>query len=160
MYRGRTVRLSSNWHGEEYWPIQFGEKTIYWPSSVRPNRAAIELNRNNPTKALVVLQATSPYEYGQLHLMYAVYLRGLANFRPGLGKDAAADFQDISCSPWHRSLRRAWCVGASRPRTCLRIAIRHGESARRVSGFSYVVERRRPRHPILIVAKSEYAKLE
>jgi hypothetical protein len=33
--RGRTVRLSSNWHGEEYWPIQFGKKTIYWPSSLK-----------------------------------------------------------------------------------------------------------------------------
>jgi eukaryotic-like serine/threonine-protein kinase len=64
----------------------------YWVPAIR---AAVELHRNNPGKALELLQATSPYGFSDSCGLYAVYLRGQARLLLSEGKDAAADFQEI-----------------------------------------------------------------
>jgi eukaryotic-like serine/threonine-protein kinase len=61
---------------------------VYLPSI----QAAIELNRNQPSKAIDWLRSTAPYERAYPN---AVYLRGLAYLRIRQGKDAAAEFQKI-----------------------------------------------------------------
>ncbi|MGI8783531.1 MAG: hypothetical protein ACR2L2_07780 [Acidobacteriota bacterium] len=53
-------------------------------------RAAVEIERNNPAKALQLLQPTANYERSRFVLTYT---RGLAHLRAGSGSEAAAAFQ-------------------------------------------------------------------
>jgi tetratricopeptide (TPR) repeat protein len=55
-------------------------------------RAAIELQRDQPAKAVELLASASPYERAYPE---AVYLRGLAYLRLHKGSEAAAEFQKI-----------------------------------------------------------------
>jgi serine/threonine protein kinase/tetratricopeptide (TPR) repeat protein len=55
-------------------------------------RAAIELQRDQPAKAVELLASASPYERAHPE---AVYLRGLAYLRLHKGAEAAAEFQKI-----------------------------------------------------------------
>jgi tetratricopeptide (TPR) repeat protein len=55
-------------------------------------RAAIELQRGQPAKAVELLASASPYERAYPE---AVYLRGLAYLRLRKGVEAAAEFQKI-----------------------------------------------------------------
>ena len=68
----------------------------YWLPSIR---AAIEINRRNPARAIKVLQIAEPYELGgdpiTLDTLYPVYLRGQAYLMQGNGKAAVAEFQKI-----------------------------------------------------------------
>jgi eukaryotic-like serine/threonine-protein kinase len=68
--------------------------------------AAIELERNNPSKAIDILKMTAPYELGgptagiaTLANLYPVYLRGEAYLKAGQGQLAAAEFQKIIDHP-------------------------------------------------------------
>jgi len=69
----------------------------YWLPTIR---AAIELDHNNPERAVEILQSAAPYDFAETvqfgyGTMYPVYLRGLAYLKLGQGKDAAAEFQKI-----------------------------------------------------------------
>ncbi|HEY6266853.1 MAG TPA: hypothetical protein VIX11_01030 [Candidatus Acidoferrum sp.] len=64
----------------------------YWLPTIR---AAIEINRNNPTRAIEFLNATSPLEMIREGSLYAVYLRGLAYLLLHQGNEAAAEFQKL-----------------------------------------------------------------
>ncbi|MBV9572838.1 MAG: protein kinase, partial [Acidobacteriales bacterium] len=69
----------------------------YWLPSIR---AAIELDRNDPEKAIGELQAVSPYDLGAVYPFqtspaYPAYLRGLAFLAAHKGAEAAAEFQKI-----------------------------------------------------------------
>ena len=55
-------------------------------------RAAIELQRDQPAKAVELLASASPYERAYPE---AVYLRGLAYLRLRKGAEAAAEFRKI-----------------------------------------------------------------
>jgi len=69
----------------------------YWLPTIR---AAIEINRKEPKRAIEILKNALPYELGnplpQAELgafLYPVYLRGQAYLMVGQGKEAAAEFQ-------------------------------------------------------------------
>src|SRR5215831_2592327 len=69
----------------------------YWLPSIR---AAIELHENNHSKAIEILQASTPYELCQsqpfqLGMLYPIYLRGQAYLLAHRGAEAAAEFQKI-----------------------------------------------------------------
>jgi predicted Zn-dependent protease len=69
----------------------------YWAPSIR---AAIELDRNDPGKAIEELRAVSPYDLGavypfQTSPVYPAYLRGQAFLAAHKGAEAAAEFQKI-----------------------------------------------------------------
>jgi eukaryotic-like serine/threonine-protein kinase len=66
---------------------------ITWNAVQLPEiRAAIELQRGQPAKAVELLASASPYERAYPE---AVYLRGLAYLRLHKGPEAAAEFQKI-----------------------------------------------------------------
>ena len=69
----------------------------YWLPTIR---AAIEINRNNPVKALELLQAATPYEFGYPlptpefgGFLYPAFLRGQAYLLVHRGNEAAAEYQ-------------------------------------------------------------------
>jgi eukaryotic-like serine/threonine-protein kinase len=68
----------------------------YWLPSIR---AAIEIDRKNPARAIQTLQTTIPYELGgdpiTLDSLYPVYIRGQAYLMQRNGSAAAAEFQKI-----------------------------------------------------------------
>jgi eukaryotic-like serine/threonine-protein kinase len=129
----------------------------YWVPAIR---AAIELHRNNPAKALEFLQATSPYEFSNSCALYAVYLRGQARLLLSQGKDAAADFQEILT---HRGLVGNGDQGALAHLGHARAyAMSNDPVGARTAyqDFFTLWKDADPEVPILRVAKSEYAKLQ
>ena len=63
-----------------------------WVPSIR---GQIEINRGNPGKAIELLRAASPYEFGLFTRMLPTYIRGQAYLRARQGKEAAAEFQKV-----------------------------------------------------------------
>ena len=68
----------------------------YWLPSIR---AAIEIERKNPARAIQALEISRPYELGgdpiTLDTLYPVYLRGQAYLMQKNGGEAVAEFQKI-----------------------------------------------------------------
>ncbi len=118
-------------------------------------RAAIELARNQPAKALEQLTSATPYERAYPEV---VYLRGLAYLRTGRGADAAAEFRKIMD---HKGA--AW--GPRYPLAYLglaRAAAQTGDAdtARKAyQDFLTLWKSADPDIPLLIEAKKEYARL-
>ncbi len=75
---------------------QYPRSTIvqnYWLPTIR---AAIELQKNNASKAIELLEITVPYELGTFDgRMYPAYLRGEAYLKLGRGQQAAAEFRKV-----------------------------------------------------------------
>ncbi len=72
----------------------------YWLPSIR---AAIEVNRGNASRAIELLEATSPYELGQPPpgnlQAYPAYMRGMAYLAARQGTQAAEQFQKLLNHP-------------------------------------------------------------
>jgi eukaryotic-like serine/threonine-protein kinase len=140
-------------------------------------QAQLALNKKNPAAALNALQAaTSPLELGQIAFvtniscLYPTYVRGQAYLAAGQGSAAAAEFQKIldhsgivwNC--WTGALAR---LGVARA-NALQAKTSQGADAdaARVraltayKGFLALWKDADPDIPILIAAKSEYAKLQ
>jgi tetratricopeptide (TPR) repeat protein len=71
---------------------RFPNGTLWNAVQLPDIRAAIEIQRGQPAKAVELLASTSPYERAYPE---AVYLRGLAYLRLRKGVEAAAEFQKI-----------------------------------------------------------------
>jgi eukaryotic-like serine/threonine-protein kinase len=118
-------------------------------------RAAIELQRNQPAKAIRLLESAAPFER---RYPEAVYLRGLAYLRTGKSVDAATEFRKIID---HKGANR----GARYPLAYVglaRAAAQQGDTdlARKVyQDFFMLWKDADPDIPVLIEAKKEYAAL-
>jgi serine/threonine protein kinase/Flp pilus assembly protein TadD len=68
----------------------------YWFPSIR---AAIELDRNNPARAIEILESAKPYELGgdpiTLDTLYPIYLRGQAYLMQNNSSAAVSEFEKI-----------------------------------------------------------------
>jgi serine/threonine protein kinase/Tfp pilus assembly protein PilF len=71
---------------------RFPDDTLLHARTIPNIRAAIELTRNNPQKAIDLLNAATPYERREI---ISPYLRGMAYLREGAAAEAAAEFQKI-----------------------------------------------------------------
>ncbi|MFQ5818158.1 MAG: hypothetical protein ACE5H2_09440, partial [Terriglobia bacterium] len=127
-------------------------------------RAAIESQRGNPRKAIEWLQAATPYELGlepgESPGFTAVYVRGQAYLRMGMGGKAAAEFQKIldhrgvdpgspRYSLAYLGRARAWALAGET-----------SKSRRAYQDFFALWKDADPDIPILLEAKAEYAKLQ
>jgi hypothetical protein len=122
-------------------------------------RAAVELNRNNPGKAVEILQPVVAYDLANFRLLSA-YERGQAYLMLKRGNEAAAEFQKLLDHPGvvlnsvlgalaHLQLGRAYAVA--------------GDNAKARSAyqdFFALWKDADPDIPILKQAKAEYAKLQ
>jgi eukaryotic-like serine/threonine-protein kinase len=128
-------------------------------------RAQIEIARGNPSKAVELLTAASPYELGQwiaslnYSCLYPVYVRGQAYLALHQGKAAETEFQKIVD---HRGLVWNCATGALAHVGQARARILTGDinGARTAYQDFFAIWKDADRDiPILQQAKGEYAKL-
>lgn len=134
----------------------------YWLPTIR---AAIEIDRHNPARAIDVLQTAAPYELGYPNpqsgggLLYPVYVRGQADLLLGRGGDAAAEFQKFS---EHRGIVENSLLGSLARLNLARAYNLQGDAAKSraaYQGFFALWKEADPDIPILLEAKAEYTKL-
>ena len=133
--------------------------SLGWKTMVEDN-SAIEINRNNPSKTIELLETVSPYELGAIDGLYSVYLRGLAYLLLRQGNEAATEFQKISD---HRGVVGNEHIGALARLGLARAYVLQGDTtkARAVyQDFLTLWKDADPDIPILKEAKAEYAKLQ
>ena len=143
-------------------------------------RAQLALNRHSPASALNALQAASPIELGQIAFvnniscLCHVYVRGQAYLAAGQGNAAAAEFQKIldhSGIVWncwtgalaHLGVARANALQAQTLARASQGADADAARDRALAGYKDFLALWKdadPDIPILIAAKSEYAKLQ
>jgi eukaryotic-like serine/threonine-protein kinase len=134
----------------------------YWLPSIR---AAIELDRRNPARAIEVLQETIPYDFAEplpfnLGPMYPAYVRGQAYLVAHQSKDAAAEFQKIID---HRGIVLNFPLGALAHLGLARAYLLQGETAKARAAYQDFLTLWKdadPEVPILQQAKAEYSKLK
>jgi eukaryotic-like serine/threonine-protein kinase len=124
---------------------------------------AIEISRGNPSKGIQGLEAAAPYELGgplSFPYLYPAWIRGNAYMAAHQGAAAAAEFQKVIDHPGvvlnqpigslaHLELGRAYALSGNSIKA--RAAYQN---------FFTLWKEADPDVPILIAAKSEYAKLQ
>jgi eukaryotic-like serine/threonine-protein kinase len=130
-------------------------------------RGAIEINHKNPAKAIEMLQAAAPYEFGNGSpdpvlgaTMYPVYMRGQAYLLLRQGSAAAAEFQKFLD---HRGVVVNCPLGALAHLGLARAYALQGDSAKAKTAYQDFLALWRdadPDLPILKQANSEYARLQ
>ena len=130
-------------------------------------RAAVEMNRKNPAKAIEILQVAAPYELGNPEpqpvvgaMMYPVYVRGQAYLLLHQGNAAAAEFQKFLD---HRGVVVNCPLDALARLGLARAYAMQGDAAKAKAAyqdFLILWKNADPDIPILIAAKAEYAKLQ
>ena len=129
-------------------------------TTIACTRAAIELNRKNPAAAIEALRHAIPYDLASDSYGLTLYYRGLAYLELKSRKEAAAQFQKIldnhglvtTSVNWplaHLGLARAYAVSGDAVKS--RTAYQEFFSLWKDADADI---------PVLIVAKSEYAKLK
>jgi DNA-binding winged helix-turn-helix (wHTH) protein/tetratricopeptide (TPR) repeat protein len=126
-------------------------------------RASIELQRNNPAKAIEILEATVPYElggFGAFGSLYPAYIRGEAYLKKGQGQQAAAEFQKVIDHP---GIVNNFITGALAYLQLGRAQVVMGDKAaarKSYNDFLTLWKDADPDIPIYKQAKAEYAKLQ
>jgi eukaryotic-like serine/threonine-protein kinase len=136
----------------------FPEDTAVRFAFVPTLRARIALNRNDPAQAIEALQAAMPYETGTPSL-YPAYERGHAYIAAHQGTEAAVEFQKILD---HRGIVVNDPIGALAHLQIGRAYAIQGDTDKAKAAyqdFFSLWKAADPDIPILIAAKSEYAKL-
>ena len=160
---GDTARAESLAHdlGKRY-PLDTQMQSLWLPAI----QAQLALNKKNPAAALNTLQAASPIELGQINFvaniscLYHVYVRGEAYLAAGQGSAAAVEFQKIldhSGIVWN-----CW-TGALAHLQIGRAYVWQGDTAKAKAAYQDFLTLWKdadPDIPILIAAKTEYAKLK
>ena len=134
----------------------------YWIPTIR---AALELQRKNPAKAVDLLRSAAPYELGTVIQsggvsLVPVYVRGQAYLALHDGKAAAGEFQKFVD---HRGIVSNFPLGALARLQLARACALQGDSAKaRNSYLEFLTfwKDADPDIPILKQAKAEYAKVQ
>jgi eukaryotic-like serine/threonine-protein kinase len=130
-------------------------------------RALIAINRNDPAKAIEALQVAVPYDLAQpcrgafcVQNVYTVYVRALAYLAAHQGSEAAAEFQKIID---HRGIVVNEPIGALAHLGLARAFVMRGETAKAHAAYQDFLTLWKDADaniPVLIAAKSEFAKLK
>jgi tetratricopeptide (TPR) repeat protein len=136
--------------------------TLLTNVSLPTARAIIEMKRNNPTRAIALLEAASPYELG-VGLggarYWPIWIRGQAYLQAGDGAKAAAEYQKILD---HRGIDPTNLLYALARLGLGRALVLQGQTAKARTAyqdFFALWKDADPDIPILKQAKQEYEKL-
>jgi tetratricopeptide (TPR) repeat protein len=122
-------------------------------------RAAIELKRGNPMRAVDLLAPVAPYEAGWADRYTSAYLRGQAYLGANRGQEAATEFQKILD---HRGIVLNEPIGALAHLQIARAFTMQGDTAKAKAAYQDFLALWKdadPDIPILVAAKAEYSKL-
>jgi DNA-binding winged helix-turn-helix (wHTH) protein/Flp pilus assembly protein TadD len=140
---------------------RFPEHTLFQSTFVPDIRSQIALSRNEPAKAVELLQTATRYERGCWFApMYSTYLRGEAYLASHQGSKAAAEFQRVLD---HRGIVINDPVGVLAYLQLGRAYAMSGDKAKARSTYQDFLGIWRdadPDIPILKQAKAEYVKLK
>jgi tetratricopeptide (TPR) repeat protein len=144
---------------------RFPEDTIVRVNYLPTIHAQLALSHGNSLKAVELLQATTPYELGELissfHTsLYPVYLRGQAYLAAHQGNAAAAEFQKIL---YQRGIVFNEPIGVLAHLGLGRAYVLQGDSAKACTAYEEFLtlwKDAEPEIPILQQAEAEYAKLK
>ena len=134
----------------------------YWLPTIR---AALELNRGNPSHAIQLLEAASAYELGGVPqfspgTMYPVYVRGEAYLNAHHAREAATEFQKMID---HRSLLANFPLSALAHLQLARafvLADNKAGAQKNYQEFLSLWKDADPDIPVLKAAKGEFARLK
>ena len=141
---------------------RFPEDTVVQFNYLPTLRAQLALNHDDASKAIEALQVATPYELGSVSYsaLYPVYVRGEAYLAAHQGSEAAAEFQKILD---HRGIVLNEPIGALAHLQIGRAYAMQGDTAKAKAAYQDFLTLWKdadPDIPILIAAKSEYAKLQ
>jgi hypothetical protein len=122
-------------------------------------RAAIELKRGNPMRAVELLAPVATYEAGWFDRYIAAYLRGQAYLEANRSQEAAAEFQKILD---HRGVVLNVHIGALAHLGLARAYVLQGDTIKARAAYQDFLTLWKdadPDIPVLKEAKAEYAKL-
>jgi eukaryotic-like serine/threonine-protein kinase len=123
-------------------------------------RAAIELKKGNPTRAVELLAPVTQYEAGWFNLYTAAYLRGEAYLSMKRGHEAGLEFQKVLD---HRGVTLNSIIGPLAHLQSGRAYALQGDVTKAKAAYKDFLNLWKdadPDIPILKDAKSEYAKLQ
>ena len=131
-------------------------------------RALVALDKSDPRKAIDLLEANRPYEFGIPPLafnhfygnMYPIYVRGLAYLKMGKTEEAAAEFSRLLAHP---GLAAGDPVDAAARRQLARAWELAGDKTKARSAYQDFLtswEYAEPDIPILKQAQAEYRNLQ
>jgi serine/threonine protein kinase/tetratricopeptide (TPR) repeat protein len=134
--------------------------TVINSISLPATRAQVEIDRGDPAKAIELLRAAAPYEFGWLARGLPNYIRGQAYLQARQGPEAEAEFQKIldhrgvcqtapQCALAHLGLGRARALSGN-----------NAAARTAYQDFLALWKDADPNVPILNEAKAEYAKLQ
>jgi eukaryotic-like serine/threonine-protein kinase len=137
---------------------------LYWLPCIR---AAIEISRKNPSKAVDILNTAAPLELGVPGpqpgigvLLYPAYLRAQAELMLDQGRAAADEYQKFVD---HRTMVVNSPLGALARVGLARAYAMNGEAAKAKAAYQDFLTLWKdadPDIPVFIAAKAEYAKLQ
>jgi tetratricopeptide (TPR) repeat protein len=141
---------------------QFPLNTLVQNFQLPTIRAAIELHKGQPARAIEILQAALPYDSTgeEFFGLYSAYLRGLAYLRLGQGRKAAAEFQKMVDHP---GLMQDLITGPLSHLQLGRAQAMTGDKAaarKSYQDFLTIWKDADPDLPIYQQAKAEYARLQ
>jgi eukaryotic-like serine/threonine-protein kinase len=147
---------------------RFPEDTCVKFAYVPELRALLAMNRNDPAKAIELLEVAAPYELGaprsSFHafygVLYPVYLRGEAYLALHQGGQAVAEFQKILDHP---GIVASDSVGALARLQIGRAYAMSGDQAKAKTAYQDFLTLWKDADsdiPVLMQAKAEYAKLQ
>ena len=132
---------------------------LYWLPTIK---AALELNRGNPSQALADLQPATPYELGQAGLgfnsIYPAYVRGQAYLQARNGTAALAEFQKMLD---HKAIVQNSVIGSLAYLQIGRAYAMLGDRTRAKAAYQDFLTLWKdadPDIPILVEARAEYAQ--
>jgi eukaryotic-like serine/threonine-protein kinase len=130
---------------------------VFWLPTIK---AAIELRKNNPSKAIRYLEIVEPFELNPYQDLYAAYVRGQARLMMRDGAAAATEFQKLIN---YRGVVANDPVGALARLQLGRAYAMQGDTAKAKGAYQDFLTLWKdadPDIPIFIAAKAEYAKLQ
>jgi tetratricopeptide (TPR) repeat protein len=134
---------------------------VYWLPSLK---AAIEINNNRPSRALLDLEPTATYELGladgYINYLYPAYLRGQAYLLTHNGRAAAIEFQKLLD---HQGIVQNFVTGSLAHLQIGHAYALSSDTSRAKSAYQTFLSLWKdadPDVPILKQAKAEFAKLQ